>query len=124
MAHTPAAAQTALKSSTDDSESAESDNHLSNDNSGQSIYDLALERVNRGIAVAIVPTETQDGELAGVYALTVDLSVRDDLRSAFYEQSAASRAGSAIGLLFVAKSSCEDAGLNLRRVPHLHSADE
>lgn len=90
---------------------------MTNEGSGRTMYEIALNLLNEGTLTAIIPTRTADGTQVGLYALTVDLETRPEMRRWATSTRQADRAGMAIGIATCAVHACKDAGLELRRAP-------
>lgn len=90
---------------------------MTNEGSRQTMYDMALNLLNEGVLTAIIPTRTADGKQAGLYALTVDLETRPQMREWAKSTRKGDRAGMALGMVTCAVHACKDAGLELRRAP-------
>lgn len=84
---------------------------------GRTMYEIALDLLDEGVLTAIIPTSTKDGSQAGLYALTVDLETRPDMRRWANSKRQGDRAGMALGMVTCAVHACNDAGLELRRAP-------
>lgn len=84
------------------------------DLNGSSMYDRALELLDQGTLVAIVPVRTVDGSQVGLYALTQDLNASPLIKRAALSPLIGNRAACAIGLIFRTRHAVIERGMKLR----------
>lgn len=67
---------------------------------GVAMYDRALELIDEGVLVAIIPAATPDGKRVGLFALSQDLDLAPVVKAGALSSSLGARAGVAAGLTF------------------------
>ena len=85
---------------------------MAEDLNGRSMYHRALELVEQGVLVAIVPVT--DDEQDGLYALTQNLDDSKLIRSAALSPHMGNRAACAMGLIFRTREAVIERGMQLR----------
>ena len=78
------------------------------------MYERAIQLVEEGILVAIVPV--RDGDQIGLYALTQDLEQSKIVKRAALSPKIGNRAACAIGLIFRTRDAVIERGMTLRDI--------
>jgi hypothetical protein len=90
---------------------------MSDEVRGRTIYEKALDLIDEGISVAIVPICSADRDKIGLYALTVDLDVYPEMKKDAYSSHIRERETFALGMTVITSESAQDKNYRHRRVP-------
>lgn len=84
---------------------------------GRTMYERAVDLLDEGVLVAIVPTETPDGNMVGLYAIAQDLEHNEVVKIGALHHKVSVRAATALALTSKTRQIARRNGLKLRTIP-------